>query len=164
MPAPKGNKFALGNKGGQPRCFESVEEFKALVDSYFKWCEDNPIIKYDVCKSGENAGDLFEIPITRPYLIEGLATHLGVDRKTLLNYSKMEGYEEYFHVMHEARQKISTQMFSGAIAGTYNARFVEFLTTNNTEYKNKSESEIKHSGEINLPIINWVKPSENKEE
>ena len=36
MPAPKGNKYALGNKGGRPRKYtpERVEEIKQLLAAY----------------------------------------------------------------------------------------------------------------------------------
>ena len=35
MGAPKGNKFAVGNKGGRPRLFQSPEAFEEKANAYF---------------------------------------------------------------------------------------------------------------------------------
>jgi hypothetical protein len=35
MPAPKGNKFAVGNAGGRPRLFQSPEAFEEKANAYF---------------------------------------------------------------------------------------------------------------------------------
>ncbi len=35
MPAPKGNKFAVGNSGGRPRLFQSTEAFEEKANAYF---------------------------------------------------------------------------------------------------------------------------------
>jgi len=42
MAAPKGNKFALGNNGGQPPVFETPEDLENKCFEYFNYCvEDN---------------------------------------------------------------------------------------------------------------------------
>jgi hypothetical protein len=41
MAAPKGNKFALGNNGGQPPKFETPEQLAKKCDDYFKECKEN---------------------------------------------------------------------------------------------------------------------------
>lgn len=42
--APKGNQYALGNKGGRPRMYESFEEMEEQIVKYF----DQQKIKYTV--------------------------------------------------------------------------------------------------------------------
>lgn len=38
MAAPKGNKFALGNTGGRPPYFKTVEEMEKKITAYFNYC------------------------------------------------------------------------------------------------------------------------------
>ena len=54
--------------GGRPPKYETVEELEKIIYEYF-----------DECKKEK-----------RPYTMSGLAYALGVDRRTLLNYSKDE--------------------------------------------------------------------------
>lgn len=45
MPAPEGNKNALGNEGGRPALFETVESLESAIQAYFdKQIENNGII------------------------------------------------------------------------------------------------------------------------
>lgn len=41
MPAQKGNKYALGNKGGRPPCFSTPEELEEKCVEYFEHCIEN---------------------------------------------------------------------------------------------------------------------------
>lgn len=43
MAAPKGNKYALGNTGGHPPKFKSVEELAAKVNDFFEYCVNDKI-------------------------------------------------------------------------------------------------------------------------
>ena len=81
MAAPKGNKYAKGNKGGRPLAFKSEEELQAAIDDYF---EEETIVT-----------------------MAGLAFHLGIDRQTLYNYEKKQ---EYFDIIKKARNRILIQL------------------------------------------------------
>lgn len=140
-PAPLGNKFAIGNSG-RSKEFESPEELEIFIEEYFNCCDNNPLIKIEF--NGKDA-ERCEVPTQRPYTIEGLCLHLDIDRRTLLNYSKKKGYEEFFHVIQRAKRKITDQYVSFGLAGGYNANLVRFLLSNNTEYKDKVEVENKGS-------------------
>ncbi|WP_308660991.1 terminase small subunit [Alistipes finegoldii] len=59
---------------GRPRKFSSPEEMQAAIDAYFAACE----------KKDE------------PLTIEGLCEALEVDRRTILNYGKLEAYSAFF--------------------------------------------------------------------
>lgn len=139
MSAPKGNQFAFGNTGGRPRKWNTPADLQAEVDAYFKECDDNPININEV--AGKDPV-IMKVPTQRPYTIEGLCLHLGCDRRTLLNYQVEDGYEEYFHIITRAKQMITEQMITMALAGGFNASLTKFLLTNNTEYKDKSEVEV----------------------
>ena len=41
MPAPLGNKFALGNTGGAPPHYATVEELKTACEGYFEFIDTN---------------------------------------------------------------------------------------------------------------------------
>jgi hypothetical protein len=43
MGAPKGNVYALGNKGGRPPMYDSPEELATQVNSYFGYCKKSDI-------------------------------------------------------------------------------------------------------------------------
>lgn len=58
----------------RPRKFDDPDNIQKNIDEYFK------------ARKKEN-----KVPT-----IESLAVWLGVDRVTLLNYEKKEGYEEFF--------------------------------------------------------------------
>lgn len=50
---------------GRPPIYSSVEELEELIDNYFLYCKE----------------------YNKPYTMSGLALFLGMDRRTLLNYS-----------------------------------------------------------------------------
>ena len=39
-PAPKGNQYAVGNKGGRPPIFKTVQELDQAINEYFESCFD----------------------------------------------------------------------------------------------------------------------------
>ena len=43
MPAPKGNKYALGNNGGRPRKYETPEDMELKIVEYFESLEEEVI-------------------------------------------------------------------------------------------------------------------------
>ena len=78
MAAPKGNKNAVGNKGGRPALYKSPEELQSKINEYFNGGAHKRSIVTD-------AG-LFEIPRVT---ICGLAYFLGFSsRQSLLDYEK----------------------------------------------------------------------------
>jgi len=40
-PAPRGNKFALGNKGGRPAFYKTPQELEEKITEYFDYCQEN---------------------------------------------------------------------------------------------------------------------------
>ncbi len=114
---PKDKQFKEGNPGG-PGCppkFESPEQMQEAINKYFKQCDarTRTIVAKD--------GGLMEVPHPEPYTVSGLCLTLGVDRDTLLNYSKES---RFFGTVKEAKIKVAndverrmleTQNQSGAI-------------------------------------------------
>lgn len=79
MPAPKGNKFALGNSG-KPPIYSSSEELSDKINEYFEYCEDN----------------VDKVTVT------GLALYLGFcTRKSLDDYEGKD--DEYLYIIKRAK-------------------------------------------------------------
>lgn len=145
MPAPEGNKYGFGtDETGRPREWDSPEQLQEAIDAYFNYCDVNPLIKIEY--NGKDAARC-EVPIQRPYTVEGLAIHLGVDRKTLLNYQKKAGYEAFFPVITRAKQKIVDQQITFGMAGGYNHNVVRLVLTNNSDYKDQKAIDHTTAGE-----------------
>ncbi len=70
---------------GRKMKYESVTTFESKVNEYFDLCDKK----------------------NRPYTMSGLACHLDLDRKSLLNYSKNE---KYFPTVKKAKQRIEAML------------------------------------------------------
>jgi hypothetical protein len=78
-PAPKGNKFALGNSG-KPPIFQSIDDLMKAVNGYFEYCSEN----------------------TEKATITGLALYLGFcTRKSLDDYE--DRGDEYLYIIKRAK-------------------------------------------------------------
>lgn len=119
MPAPKGNqywKFGVDNIG-RPKKYETQELLQAKIEEYYQECERE------------------DLPLT----IEGLSDHLDVDRVTLLNYGKEEGYEEFFSTIKKAKNKILRYKMEKALKSESNTPVAIFDFKNNYGYVDKTE-------------------------
>ena len=116
-------------KVGRPRVFKSVEEVEEKINAYFNYCEEKE----------------------KPYTMSGLAYYLGIDRKTLLNYSKNE---EYFHTIKKARDKVQMQLEENALSNKANPTFTIFNLKNNFDWKDKIEHSSSEVENINKNISN----------
>ena len=103
--------------------FKTTGELEEKVESFFT-SEDAYII---------NEKDGVEEKIFAP-TISGLALHLGVDRRTIVNYSNKE---EYFPTIKKARARIEAhlekKLFGNNVTGLI------FNLKNNFDWKDKSE-------------------------
>ena len=103
--------------------YKTVKELEEKVESFFT-SEDAYII---------NEKDGAEERIFAP-TISGLALHLGVDRRTIVNYSNKE---EFFPTIKKARARIEAhlekKLFGNNVTGLI------FNLKNNFDWKDKSE-------------------------
>lgn len=94
MAAPKGNKYALGNDGGRPPVYSSVEELKLAIDKYFN--EDHKIRTVLIGKAPNQTK--VELPVIT---ITGLTMYLGFEsRQSFYDYEKNE---EFSYIIKRAR-------------------------------------------------------------
>ena len=97
MAAPKGNKFAKGNKGGRPAFFDSAEELQLKIDDYFTNSPDKREIAYE--------GGIIKLSI---FSVCGLAYYLGFESRQ--SFYAYEQKEEFSYIIKRARLKIE-QMY-----------------------------------------------------
>lgn len=135
--------FKIGNSGTSKK-WETPEELQSDIDNYFELCNNNT--KTVVTKEGE----IIEVPHPIPYTIEGLCDVLECDRATLLNYEKTKGYEPYFNTIKKAKNKIQRNKVERGLIGESNPAVTIFDLKNNHGYKDKTETDTNHSGEIKI--------------
>lgn len=140
MPAPIGNKFAIGNPGRE-KDFDSPGELSIYVDGYFDNCDANPIRVWHT-QLDKNTGLPVSMETQQPYTVEGLARHLGMTKQTLLNYQKKEGYEEFFDIIRCAKDRITEQRVKLGTLGVFKEGFTKFLLINNSDYVDKVEQKV----------------------
>ena len=134
MPAPKGNKYAVGTCGTEKK-WKTKELLEKAIAAYFKKCDEN---KKTVLS--KMTGVMVKVPHPIPYTVEGLCEILGCDRVTLLNYEKKEGYEEYFSTVKWARMKIQRNKVERGLMGESNAAVSIFDLKNNHGYEDTSKN------------------------
>lgn len=105
------------NKGGRPRKYTDKEIFEKKIEEYFNDCD----------KKG------------KPYTMSGLAYSLGMDRRSLLNYSKDD---KFFPTIKIARDRVETYV-EEQLYGNKQTAGVIFSLKNNFGWKDKQEIEQK---------------------
>ena len=108
--------------GGRPPLYNSAEEMDSLIEEYF----NDPSVMF-VNGDGQ--------VIFRPTMA-GLAYHLGMDRRSLLNYSKKE---EFFPSIKRAKDRVEAaleaNLYNNSVTGTI------FNLKNNFGWVDKTEQE-----------------------
>jgi hypothetical protein len=127
--------------GGRPLAFKSVQELQDKIEDYFTWCDNRTKKIYDNKKGIE-----YMVSDPAPYTMSGLARRLGVDRETILNYSKKE---EYFGTIRDAREKVHEDVET-RLMGTKNEKGAIFNLKNNFGWKD--ESKVDNTIHIPQPI------------
>jgi len=133
----------------------SPEEFEKKIDSYFQWVNENPFYKYDVVKTGQDAGKELKIKVERMPSVQSLCSHLNITYQTFFNYLKPETEQKnkkIFDIATRAKVKIESAQIDGAGTGLYQPMIVSRLnhlkdeqeiTSTNIDATGKSEEEIR---------------------
>src|SRR3989338_768070 len=108
------------NKVGRPLKFKTSEALERAISEYFDGCE----------KSG------------KPLTMSGLAVGLGVNRQTLLNYSKDE---EFFGTIKRAKALCERYAEEFLFSGKHVAGAI-FNLKNNYSWKDKNEADVSITG------------------
>ena len=143
MPAPKGNKFALGNKGGRPRIIKE-EELPAFGLELIAWAEQ----KYK---------EILKVPKDDklPFFMRTFAREYNISQDTLNNYCEQS--KEFFGSYNKARQIIGEALMLGGLKGWWHPTAFIFVAKNETEMKDKTETDITSKGE-KIIGIQYIEP------
>jgi len=114
-PAPKGNKYALGNKGGRPTKYDRA------------YCAD--IIQFFDVEPGRNKFPMFE---TWCYKI-------GIHRDTMDAWVKK--HPEFSDAYKTAKELQKVNLIHGGLSGVYKENFSKFVAVNCTDLRDKQEVE-----------------------
>ena len=120
---------------GRPPLFTNAEDLAYIIDEYFDYC-DNRIQQIYSAK----ADGVIEVMNPAPYTMAGLAYRIGMDRKSLLNYSKKE---EFFPTIKAARDRVEADVEERMNDKQTFTPGLIFNAKNNFDWKDKTEQDIK---------------------
>jgi len=143
MAAPEGNRFAVGNNGGRPLIYETVEEIIPPINEY---------ISQHLKETSEGSGQWV---LSGSPTVTGLALHLGFsDKSTLHDYKKRQ---EFSHVIkrallfieHKYELMLETRAVTGGIFVLKNMGWVDEtkIVQINHEAKKLTDEQIKELNE-----------------
>lgn len=141
MPAPKKNKYAVGNKGGRPRAVP-VEDLDAFGEELVAWAK-------------EQYAKLLELPKDEklPFFMRSFARQYGISQDTLNNYCKQS--EVFFGSYKETREIIGEALMLGGLKGWWHPTAFIFVAKNETDMRDKSEVDHTTMGkELPQPLFN----------
>lgn len=159
MAAPKGNQFwKLRNKHGRDKLFSTPELLWEAACEYFHWCDENPWLKKEAIKSGDRAGELIDLPISRPYTIHGLCLYLDCNTRyfTQFKANLPEDEKDFSTIITRIEEAIYCQKFEGASVGAYNASIIA------RDLGLADKSELKHSGDRDNPVTIFQLPDNQR--
>lgn len=116
MAARKGNKYAVGNKGGGVRAVE-VKDLPALALKMLAWFDSE-------IKNG-----------SLPHLSRFARKEVGIDEETLLNYTSDD--EVFFGAYKKCKQIQKEFIIDQTLAGKYNPTFAIFTAKNMTDMRDE---------------------------
>lgn len=135
---------------GRPRkpCNWTAPTLKEAAKGYFEKCDAR--VKYVVTKEGVE-----KMPNPAPYSIEGLCCHLKILRRDFYLWRKRA--DELGEAAEMIHQQITANRVEGALDGTQNHAFAQFLLKNNNseDYKDKIEVENSISQEAATMFEEW---------
>ena len=142
------------SKIGRPLAFKSVKELEDKIQEYFEWC-DNGFAKVVDKDTGEEK--LVSKPT--PYTMSGLAYALGVDRQTLLNYSKKA---DFFGTIKKAKTRIEQSVEERLLGSTGVVAGQIFALKQNFGWDALTNEDDKKEAHVTVKILQGygIKPGE----
>lgn len=125
MGAPINNNYwEFRNKHGRNFAYTPELLWDEAV-KYFDWMKNRVWNKKDPIKSGDNAGQLIDVPTSTPMSIGSFCLFADIDKRTFDNYiSDKEQYKDFFPITTRIRTIIESQQFEGATVGAYNPNII----------------------------------------
>lgn len=148
---PKATKKKTGRKKAIPTPARMWE----LFCDYGEWVDTNPIIKYDVVKSGDNIGTILQVPVQRPYTWSGFSAYVFrrgiVDSLDFYRTNWRGNYEAFQGVMKVIGDYMYAQKFEYAAVGV----FREGIIARDLQIREQQDINVNNTGEQQqAPVIN----------
>lgn len=145
MAAPKGNQFwKLRSKHGRDKLFATPELLWDAACEYFQWCDENPLYKAEQSRAKSSKKEteigeegiqvkdtgIIEMPVMRPFTIEGLCHYLDCNTKYLniferdLTGKTDKTSQDFNNVITRIRETIYRQKFEGAASGFFQQNII----------------------------------------
>lgn len=87
---------------------------------YFKWCDENPIIKKQTITQGKGSGTKADIEQTRAYTIKALCLHCNITEEYIRDVrDSKDKYNDYFVVVSKILYIIYSQNLEEAMVGNF---------------------------------------------
>jgi hypothetical protein len=138
MPAPKGNKYALGNKGGQPTKYRP--EYCEKIIEFFTVQPQQTVYKRTYFSDGRIKS---EEPVILPEQLptfQKFADSIGVTVSTLWEWEK--NIEEFSKAYARAKQLQEHIWLVNGMSNLYNSQFAQFFGKNCLGYKDTQNIEV----------------------
>ena len=148
MPAPKGNQYAVGNKGGRPTKYKP--EYCQQIIEYFSREPVTTLYKREYYKDGALKS---ETPILHPAdfpTLQEFANMIGVSKQTVLTWT--EQHEEFMDAFTRAKDIQESIWLKNGMSNLYNAQFAQFFGKNCLGYKDKVEVDSKVDADITIKL------------
>jgi hypothetical protein len=151
MSAPRGNKNAIGNKGGRPA--KLPKDLLKITKEYLKQCEDE--LEEVVRQTREEDGTITKKTVAKVNLpsIAGLARWLDVSRETI--YAWQEEDLEFSDICSKILAEQERRLIDNGLSGGYNSNITKLLLHKHG-YSDKSELTGKDDGPLKLTLVNYA--------
>ena len=139
LSAPKGNNYALGNKGGRPAKYKKPADLDKKINQYFESC-------YEKIRSGKTINKI----LRRPLSITGLCLYLGFSGKD--SFYDYEKRQEFSNCIKRARLAIEN-FYEERLSSTTPTGSIFALK--NFGWRDTHEHEVmgKDGGEVILKVV-----------
>lgn len=102
-----------------------IEVFAAAMD-YFKWADENPLIKHIPIQSGRQAGKQIQQLTPRPYSLRGFCVWTGFDEDLFRMWREIDDKTDpKYIVAMKIIQLVFLQNYEATLAGYYNPNFIK---------------------------------------
>lgn len=144
MAAHAGNKYALGNTGGRPPKFDTVEALEERIIDYFESLIPESIKRVIENEDGEEE-TIKEMQLPEPPTITGLALFLGFcDKKSLYDYRKKEEFS------YSIRRALTVVENHYETTLNYKSPTGAIFALKNMDWADKTE--VEHSGNLQFNV------------
>ena len=97
----------------------TAEDVWEAACKYFQWCDDNPVYKPEMMKSGADTGVVYSYGIPRPYSLSGFSIFTGISSEYIKSTAQSENNNDFFFVAQKVLDIIYSQTFDLAMVGVY---------------------------------------------